>query len=75
MTNMNESEASALLVVAIQKKKIDTYEYMKYLSRLSNEGLIQSGWRNGQADAVLQTLKRAEIYIEKMVQKHEREYP
>jgi hypothetical protein len=75
MTNMNESEASALLVVAIQKKKIDTYEYMKYLSRLSNEGLIQSGWRNGQADAVLQTLKRAEIYIEKMIRKHEREYP
>jgi hypothetical protein len=75
MTNMNESEASALLVVAIQKKKIDTYEYMKYLSRLSNEGLIQSGWRNGNADAVLQTLKRAEIYIEKMIRKHEREYP
>jgi hypothetical protein len=72
---MNESEASALLVVAIQKKKIDTYEYMKYLSRLSNEGLIQSGWRNGNADAVLQTLKRAEIYIEKMIRKHEREYP
>jgi hypothetical protein len=72
---LSESEASAALVVAIQKKKIDTYEYMKHLARLDNEGLIHSGWRNGQADAVLMTLKRAEIEIEKMIQKHEREYP
>jgi hypothetical protein len=72
---LDEKEAAAILVEAIQKKKLDTYEYMKYLADSDEKGLIASGWRNGNADAVLQTLKRAATEIEKMIRKHEREYP
>lgn len=73
---LSESEASAALVVAIQKKKIDTYEYLVYLSRDTPEGLKAGGYTGKtNAEAVLHALRRAMQEIEKMIQKHEREYP
>lgn len=70
-----EQKASDELIAAIQKEKISTFEYCKHLSELDMKQLEMSGWRNGNADAVLKTIQRSAIKIEKMIQKHEKQFP
>jgi hypothetical protein len=71
-----EKEASDKLREEIKTRKLNAYEYMRYLSRMSPSELQSSGYRGKtQAEAVKYHLDKTEREIEMRIIKHEKEFP
>jgi hypothetical protein len=71
-----EKEASDKLREEIKTRKLNAYEYMRYLSRMSNDELKSSGYRGKtQAEAVKYHLDKTEREIQMRILKHEKEFP
>lgn len=59
----------------IAATKSRTFDYLRLLARMTPTELLQSGYRNGAANAVLEKLRKTEVEIEQMIRKHEKSYP
>ncbi len=55
--------------------KIQTYDYMRYLARYSEQELLQSGHRKGNAQALLDTFNKSQRDIQKLQDDFVRKYP
>ncbi len=67
---MNKDQS---LVEWINQKKIDTFNYIKLLSRMSENELMANGYRNlSNAEAMKKAFLSAETEIEKRVRQRER---
>jgi hypothetical protein len=76
MPTTPEEEADLVKLRAAQKEaKLRCYDYMKHLSRCTEEQLLQSGHRNGVGQALLDTLKSTEKGLKKLIDDHLKKYP
>lgn len=73
---MNEEQAAAALRNAIQKLKLDCYEYQRILAKADRAMLDACGARGkSNAEAVLAQVVSTEATIERLIRAHEKRFP
>jgi hypothetical protein len=75
MISKEEQDAVDELIANQSKAKIECFEYMKYLSRLSAEQLQSSGYRNGLGTALIAVLSRTLKEIDNLQREFLSKYP
>lgn len=74
---MDEQEKTDLdkAKAEVQIIQLRTFDYMKYLASMSESALVQAGHRKGNAQAVLDTMQRALLDINKVWKSYLKKYP
>lgn len=70
-----QEEATNELRVAILNKKVEHYEFMKYMIEATDEDLKHMGHTKGLGEALISTMRQNIKEIEKMIRTHEKKFP